>query len=1114
MNYSKTSRLASAFLLALGMAACGGSGGSSTTDDGTDTTVPLDVGGEGTSDPGIDDPGSPDAPADQGPDVVCQCLDNDDCVGAFRGLGACERAVCDPESCACVRVDALDDSACDDGDPCTANDKCQAGVCTPGTNECACAEDADCAQFEDGDLCNGTLICDLTQMPTVCVVDPATVKTCVDDDDDPCRGPVCEPETGECIPDQAVNEGGECDDLDACTEDDVCRDGECVGEAPTVCFDGLVCTDDGCDSDTGCVFTYNTLGCEDGDPCTVGDVCSQGVCVPGSLDPCDDDNDCTADSCVTGEGCHHEPLTGTGCSDGDACTVDDACLDGACIAGPDLDCDDDNVCTNDSCLPESGCYYEGNSEDCDDANACTLNDYCAGGLCRSGTLVVCDDLDPCTIDSCDSGTGECVYQAVVIDDQDACTLDQCDPVTGQITHQTIDCDDDNPCTDDSCDPQVGCMNIDNAEPCSDDDACTVGDVCADGDCIPGVATVCDDDNACTVDTCDTTTGECVFTPVNIDDNDACTLDSCDPLTGIISNVALVCDDGDACNGIETCDSNLGCVPGTPLVCDDDDVCNGVFACDAQTGCVQTATALTCDDGNACNGLETCDPVQGCLGGTPPVCNDNDVCNGIETCDPAVGCVPGTALVCSDGNACNGLETCHPIQGCLPGTPPACNDNDVCNGLETCDPAVGCVPGTPLACDDGDACNGVETCHPAHGCQLGTPVVCLNDNPCQIRTCNSQTGACDAELLSGLACDDEIDCTSNDACVLGYCVGVESCCDDDIDNDDNGVADCLDAGCAAETHCHDTNVWCRLQYPETLEGLQDDPLTAYARVYLAGVTDQGAGNNPRPWLKVQFGYGTDADPTAWTAWTAASPNPSFNGHDWGEPNNDEYWATTPAPKPGQYRHAFRVSGDNGQSWTYCDLNRGPGSDGSQDGFQAADAGTLSVGVTNLFFSEYIEGSSNNKAVEVFNAEDRPVNLKRCIIRGYNNGATTQAYAISLPDIEIAAGQTFVVCHTGWALADTACNLKAGLNFNGDDAVVLECGTVVTDRIGQVGYRPPSGEWGTGVISTMDNTLVRRCGVGIGDRAPLDAFDPALEWDGYATDVITYLGSHVHPCPPAE
>ena len=86
------------------------------------------------------------------------------------------------------------------------------------------------------------------------------------------------------------------------------------------------------------------------------------------------------------------------------------------------------------------------------------------------------------------------------------------------------------------------------------------------------------------------------------------------------------------------------------------------------------------------------------------------------------------------------------------------------------------------------------------------------------------------------------------------------------------------------------------------------------------------------------------------------------------------------------------------------------------------------------------------------------------------------------------------------------------FNGDDAVVLRKGTTVIDVIGQIGVDPGT-EWGTGLTSTADNTLRRKVTIAPATPNGSDAFDPSLEWEGFATDTFGGLGSHT-PTVPAR
>lgn len=161
----------------------------------------------------------------------------------------------------------------------------------------------------------------------------------------------------------------------------------------------------------------------------------------------------------------------------------------------------------------------------------------------------------------------------------------------------------------------------------------------------------------------------------------------------------------------------------------------------------------------------------------------------------------------------------------------------------------------------------------------------------------------------------------------------------------------------------------------------------------------------------------------------------------------------------------------------------------------------------FFSEYLEGGSNNKALEIYNPADTPLNLTGYSVKVYANGATTAGKTVTLTGTIPAKG-TFVLYDTGsiQAIKDKG-QLAIGTgNFNGDDAIALFKDAVLLDVIGKVGERPVTGGWGSGLTSTVNKTLVRKASINQGDTDPTDAFDPAAQWDGYAQDTVTYLGSH--------
>lgn len=166
-------------------------------------------------------------------------------------------------------------------------------------------------------------------------------------------------------------------------------------------------------------------------------------------------------------------------------------------------------------------------------------------------------------------------------------------------------------------------------------------------------------------------------------------------------------------------------------------------------------------------------------------------------------------------------------------------------------------------------------------------------------------------------------------------------------------------------------------------------------------------------------------------------------------------------------------------------------------------------TDLFISEYVEGSSNNKAIELFNGTGQKVNLKEYVIELYVNGQTTVGSSLNFSNLTNATlenGETFVIANSSASEAIKAvANMTAGIaNYNGNDALVLKHNGTIIDSFGQVGIDPGTG-WGT-TVKTSDQTLVRKSSVTSGDTNSTDVFDPAIEWDGKLINDFSNLGSH--------
>jgi subtilisin-like proprotein convertase family protein len=184
--------------------------------------------------------------------------------------------------------------------------------------------------------------------------------------------------------------------------------------ADTDCNDGNPCTDDSC-SGGACVHTNNTAPCNDNNACTSNDTCSGGVCVGGPPPSCDDGDACTTDSCNPATGlCEHALVV----------------------------CNDNNPCTDDTCVSPGGCVFTNNNANaCSDNNGCTQTDACVDGTCVGSNPVNCDDGNVCTDDSCTPATGACVHapNTNACDDGNACTTgDACGPTTSTNTSENFD----------------------------------------------------------------------------------------------------------------------------------------------------------------------------------------------------------------------------------------------------------------------------------------------------------------------------------------------------------------------------------------------------------------------------------------------------------------------------------------------------------------------------------------------------------------------------------------------------------------------------------------------------------------------------------------------------
>jgi hypothetical protein len=351
---------------------------------------------------------------------------------------------------------------------------------------------------------------------------------------DTCLKTTCNEETGQCEEGSVPDEDDKpCDDTNPCTDPDKCVGGECTG--PWLELGDLVFSDCLCQGDEDCEAIGPAFPC-------VGVLFCNLELIPHTCDldfgqalVCNDDNPCTDDSCEPETGCINAPNNSNSCLDLDLCNGDEYCQEAVCLPGVNLDCDDYNPCTDDSCDALQGCQFENNADNvCPDDDLCNGDEYCLDGICHPDEPLMCNDDNLCTDDSCSSETG-CIFEnnSLPCDDDLECTVeDHCDG-GACLSGGQMDCDDGEPCTNDSCEEGNGCVNSSSTgAECDDGDFCTINDLCLAGLCMGAANDECDsadfdhDGLPGTQDACPT-----AFDRFNLDQDGNGQFDACEVLVG-------------------------------------------------------------------------------------------------------------------------------------------------------------------------------------------------------------------------------------------------------------------------------------------------------------------------------------------------------------------------------------------------------------------------------------------------------------------------------------------------------------------------------------------------------------------------------------------------------
>ena len=162
--------------------------------------------------------------------------------------------------------------------------------------------------------------------------------------------------------------------------------------------------------------------------------------------------------------------------------------------------------------------------------------------------------------------------------------------------------------------------------------------------------------------------------------------------------------------------------------------------------------------------------------------------------------------------------------------------------------------------------------------------------------------------------------------------------------------------------------------------------------------------------------------------------------------------------------------------------------------------------DLIISEYIEGSSNNKAIELYNNADTEISLEGYVLGLYSNGSSSVGNSIDLTGT-LAANTTYIISNPGATadILDIADTTSTVTYYNGDDALVLTKDGVIVDSFGQVGVDPGSF-WSDATAQTQNKTLRRKLSITSGRTDSTAEFLPSEEWEQFDIDTFDGLGSH--------
>ena len=411
-------------------------------------------------------------------------------------------------------------------------------------------------------------------------------------------------------------------------------------------------------------------------------------------------------------------------------------------------CDDHRYCTEDKCVPGTGCVFTLNKTKCDDGDGCTADKCDDTNGCSHTRLDMCNPPDKCQVVKvpCKSSNSMTCVGATFEPKckcDDPCDVPHCNMETGECTCTPKDCSTNNSCIIGYCEDGV-CLTKDNMTKINEchqmSTECSISK-CQDGECVkedipctacqnnPSFVSECEArSNACEKYKCKDIDGEPVcekYWELKLNP-DKCYGETCDPDTGLISNpmdliktencTRYVCKDGGYEVEEKLCPENGNCYS---------------YSCGEDNSCIPTLKCELFEDGNKCRPLIDCNEDDGCVYG-------EKTCESGNCFESFCNTETGECEKVDNSSNCDKF----PDDKCI---------------LFSCDQYKGCVF-EDVKCDDNDSCT-------IDYCDNGTCVYepkCISDDGCQVASCEG--GQC---IFAPRVCPEP-----NSTCFVSYCEGGE------------------------------------------------------------------------------------------------------------------------------------------------------------------------------------------------------------------------------------------------------------------------------------------------------------------------------------------------------